>query len=49
MTKDLNVGDVSGCLEVISDYKALENEIQEIISQWAEIMWKSVRQQQNEM
>ena len=39
MQNYLNIGDVSGCLEVIGDFLESENDLQETFQQWAEEEW----------
>lgn len=39
MAKHLNVGDVSGCLEIIGACDEAENDLQETFYQWAENEW----------
>lgn len=39
MAKNLNTGDISGCLEVIGICNEVENEIKEVMQQWAQEEW----------
>ncbi len=39
MAMDINIGDVSGCLEVIGDCIEAEKDLQETLYQWAEEEW----------
>ena len=39
MAMDINIGDVSGCLEIIGDCVEAENDLQESINQWAQEEW----------
>lgn len=40
MANYLNIGDVSGCLEVIGGFTESENDLQETFQQWAEKEWE---------
>lgn len=40
MSNYLNIGEVSGCLEVIGEFLESENELQETFCQWAEEEWE---------
>ncbi len=40
MATNINIGDVSGCLEIIGDASESEYDLQETISQWAEDEWR---------
>ncbi len=40
MANYLNIGDVSGCLEVIGGFAESENDLQETFQQWAEKEWE---------
>ena len=40
MVRDVNVGDVSGCLEIIGDYSEAEYEVRKIVTTWAKSEWE---------
>lgn len=39
MPKELHIGDISGCLEIIGDFAESEKELQETFYQWAAVEW----------
>ena len=39
MPKELHIGDISGCLEIIGDFTESEKELQETFYQWAAVEW----------